>query len=183
MNIFEAIKTRRTVHQYEPEVLEDEQVRRIVETGHYAPNHRLTWPWRFTLVGRQGRESIADRAVALKSVGRELSDSQVEKIRAKILNPGALVVVSQVSCVDDFQSKEDYAAVSCAIQNIALAAHAEGLGSKWSTGGITRDDRTYEVTGVNPEQEEIVGFIWLGTPKIVPSIKRPDFGEVMREVP
>ena len=183
MNIYEAIKTRRTVHQYEPEVLSDEQVKRIVETGHYAPTHRLTWPWRFTLVGRQGREAIADRAVELKSVGRELTETQIEKIRAKVLNPGALVVVSQITSADDFQSKEDYAAVSCAIQNIALAAHVEGLGSKWSTGGITRDDRTYEVTGIEQDKEEIVGFIWLGTPKNVPTIKRPDFGDVLREVP
>ena len=182
MTIMEIIKTRRTVHLYEPGELRDDIIERLVEAGHYAPNHKLTWPWRFTLVGENGRAAIAARSVEIKSEGRELTDTQIAKIRSKILDPGALIVVSQIRCENEFQSKEDYAAVSCAIQNISLAAHAEGLGTKWSTGGITRDSKTYEVCGIESGDEEIVGFLWLGKPKIVPSIKRPDFERVLRRV-
>lgn len=183
MTIEDVIKTRRTIHLYEEIEIDDSLLDRFLEAGHFAPNHKLTWPWRFTVVGHEGRAKIADRAVELKSEGRTLTDGQVSKIRAKITTPSALVIVSQLTTDNAFQSKEDYAAVSCAIQNISLLAHAEGWGTKWSTGGITRDPCTYEVAGLDSEEQEIVGFLWVGKAKVTPTIKRPDFGTLCRRVP
>ena len=183
MTLEEVIKTRRTIHLYEEAHIDDELLDKFLEAGHFAPNHKLTWPWRFTVVGREGRVNIAHRAVELKSEGRTLTVTQESKIRAKILTPSALVVISQLITDNAFQAKEDYAAVSCAIQNISLLAHAEGWGTKWSTGGITRDPRTYDVAGLNSDEEEIVGFLWVGKAKITPTIKRPEFAAVCRRVP
>ena len=183
MSIDEVIKTRRTVHLYEPVEIEDSLLLSFLEAGHFAPNHKLTWPWRFTVVGPLARQAIASRAVALKSEGRILPPAQEQKIRDKILNPSALVVVTQVRTDNDFQAKEDYAAVACAIQNISLAAHAQGWGTKWSTGGITRDSETYQAAAVDPVLEEIVGFLWIGKAKVTPTIKRPEFEVVCRRVP
>ena len=183
MSIEEVIKTRRTVHIYEPSELDETLLETFLEAGHFAPNHKLTWPWRFTVVGPVAREEIAKRAVELKSEGRTLPEAQQIKIRDKILNPSALIVVSQVRTDNEFQAKEDYAAVACAIQNISLAAHAKGWGTKWSTGGITRDSETYRVASISQEMEEIVGFLWVGKAKITPNIKRPEFSTVCRKVP
>ena len=76
------------------------------------------------------------------------------------------MVVSQVRSADALQAKEDYAAVSCAIHNFTLALAARGVGSKWSTGSMTRHPIAYEVTQVDAEAEEIVGFIWIGVPEL-----------------
>ena len=135
MTIEDVIKTRRTIHLYEEIDIDDSLLNRFLRRGHFAPNHKLTWPWRFTVVGQEGRVKIADRAVELKSEGRTLTDGQVSKIRAKITTPSALVIVSQLTTDNAFQSKEDYAAVSCAIQNISLLAHAEGMGDEVEHGG------------------------------------------------
>ena len=90
------------------------------------------------------------------------------------------MVVSQIISSDARQSKEDYAAVSCAIQNFSLALAAHGLGSKWSTGSMTRHQLAYDLSEIDQNKEEIVGFIWFGYPARVPSPKRPELSEIFR---
>ncbi len=181
-NIYDLIETRRTVHAYEPQSIDPALLEKVVRAGHFAPNHKLTWPWRFTLVGPETRKEVAAIAVAIKAADRELSDEKKNAVSTKITNPGGMLVVSQIRCDDSFRSKEDYASIACAIQNIQLAAHAEGLGSKWSTGDVTRDLRTYTALGIEPDAEEIVGFVWIGVPATTPTIKRPDFESIIRKL-
>ena len=57
--------------------------------------------------------------------------------------------------------REDYAAVCCAVQNLCVALHAGGIGTKWSAGGVNFDPRFNEAAGV-PEDEYVVGTIWFG---------------------
>jgi len=183
MDLEHAIHTRRTVHKYLTDAVAQEDLDKIMLAGHMAPCHKLTWPWRFIQVGPETREKIVPVAIACKTVNRELTPELEQSIRGKILTPGALLVVTQVRTDNAFRSKEDYAAVSCAIQNMMLVGHGLGLGTKWSTGGVTTHADTYSVLGVDAEQEEIVGFIWVGTPAAVPTIKRPDLEAVKRQLP
>jgi hypothetical protein len=57
-----------------------------------------------------------------------------------------------------------------------------GIGVKWTTGGITRQQRFYELLGVDPANEAVVGFFWYGVPKIVPTQKRRPVAEIVREL-
>jgi nitroreductase len=138
-------------------------------------------------VGRQSREALADISIDLKAsrAGGPLDETTVESIRRKILNPGQLVVVTQSRDADPERAREDYAAVSCAVQNMMLSLHADGLGSKWSTGAVTRDPRTYDHLGVDPSVNEIVGFVWVGKAgKDVPKVKRRRaLDDIVRELP
>lgn len=185
MQLYDAIHTRRTIHAWRDAPLPDGAFARIVEAAHQAPNHKLTWPWRFTRIGRQTRrEVLLPLGVRLKSpVGRAPSPKLVEKITEKLMHPAELVVVSVVRCDDAFRAREDYAAAACAIQNMQLAATAEGVGAKWSSGGLTTHPETYAAVGIDPTVEEIIAFVWLGVPAKVPHIKRPPLEAVLREVP
>ncbi len=183
MDLEQAIHTRRTIHKYLPDPVAQEDLDKMMMAGHMAPCHRLTWPWRFLQVGPQTREKIVPVAIACKTVNRARTPELEDSVRRKILGSGALIVVTQVRCDDAFRSKEDYAAVSCAIQNMMLVGHGLGLGTKWSTGGVTTHEDTYKVLGVDAALEEIVGFIWVGKPAMVPTIKRPDLTDVKRELP
>ena len=183
MNFLELATTRRTIHQYEPAPFDDACLTDLLEAAHHAPCHKVTWPWRFNIIGAQTRAKIAHRAVEIKSQHRPLSEAAISKIRAKILNPGALIIVSQIKNEDPFRTKEDYAATACAIQNLMLAAHEKQLGAKWSTGAITTDATTYSLANIDPKDEEIVGFIWVGQAHAVPIIKRPPVAEVTRKLP
>ena len=117
MDLEHAIFTRRTVHKYLPDAVAQDDLDKMMMAGHMAPCHKLTWPWRFIQVGPETREKIVPVAIACKTVNRECTPELEDSIRRKILGSGALIVVSQVRCDNDFRSKEDYAAVSCAIQN------------------------------------------------------------------
>ena len=183
MDLHAAIHERRTIHSYRPEAIAEGVLERSLEAAHQAPCHKRTYPWRFVVVGPRTREEIANIAVALKSAGKPLSSEKMSAVQHKILDPAVLVVVTQVRCDDDFRSREDYAACACAIQNMALSLTADGVGSKWSTGGLTRDRGTYDALGIDSSLEEIIGFIWVGIAEETPQVKRPELNSLVRETP
>ena len=157
-------------------------VREALSAAHQAPNHKHTWPWRFTHVGPETKQRINELALKMKSANGPLEGPALTLFRQKRIHP-QLMIVSQTKCEDAMQRREDYAAVSCAIQNFMLALSSRGIGSKWSTGSMTRHPIAYELSQVDAEREEIVGFIWYGVPAKTPSPRRPALEEVLREVP
>ncbi|MCB9529642.1 MAG: nitroreductase [Myxococcales bacterium] len=184
MDVYAAIHGRRTVHRYRDEPVADEVMARLLGAAHMAPNHKLTWPWRFTRVGaRTRREVLYPLGVRLKAKGREPSERLWEVMREKLVVPAELVVVSVRRSDDAVRAREDYAAAACAIQNLLLAATAEGLGAKWSSGALTQHAETYAALGLDAAAEEIVGFIWVGVADEVPTIKRPPIEAHVRVVP
>lgn len=164
MNVHVAMQTRRTCHTWQDQTVPEEVVERALEAAHMAPCHRLTWPWRFVRVGPQGRERLFEIALALKVGDGEVSDALRQKVGRKVKNPAHLIAVTQRPAATPEVHREDYAAISCAIQNMALSVHADGYASKWGTGGLTRAEDTYQLLGLNRHEEEIVAFIWIGVP-------------------
>ena len=98
-----------------------------------------------------------------------------------MLNPSHLLIASQLCTNNQVQKREDYAACACAIQNLSLSLVEDGVGCKWSTGKITTDPKTYHLAEINPIEEEIIGFIWIGYGIIPPLIKRPATNITYRE--
>jgi nitroreductase len=186
MNVQELILTRRTIHDYQPGAIPEGAVERAATAAMAAPNHRMTEPWRFVRVGPQGRRALVDISAELKGGAAALGEPALEKLRAKMLNPAELLVVCRVLHDDADIAREDYAAIACAVQNAMLSFWSEGVGSKWSTGAVTTDERTYATLGVDPKAEEIVGFLWAGQALRVDLPKprrRRGLEEVLRSVP
>lgn len=175
MNIREAILSRKTVHKFSTEPVPEGCVERAVECALRAPNHKLTNPWRFRRVGPKTRAELVRITVEIKRAacaakGSELKAKSIEKIQAKVGNSAELVIVTQLrNAEDDFRSREDYAATACAIQNLMLSLWSEGVSSKWGTGKPTRHLDSYRAAKIDPEREDIVGFIWIGHPSEQPS--------------
>ena len=96
--------------------------------------------------------------------------------------PGWLVVTCSRSD-DELQQQEDYAACSAAVQNFMLYLWKAGVGSKWTTGDITRDERFFDLLGIDADREFVVGLVWYGYPKITPEQKRKALGDVLTELP
>lgn len=165
---------RTTVHDYAPTAVDIAAVERALAVALTAPNHRMTEPWRFTVVGRETREPLVAISIELKGQksGGKVDPSTASSVRDKMMNPAWLIVVSQVRNANTEVAREDYAAVACAVQNLMLSLHAEGVGTKWSTGAVVRDPRSYHQLGIDPEREEIVGFVWAGLPA-KPPVKVP----------
>jgi len=186
MNLSELIAARRTIHDYRAEPLPEGALERALEVAVAAPNHRMTEPWRFVRVGPTTRARLVDISADLKSRRAPLSEGALEKIRTQMLTPAELIVVCQVQNEDPDVAREDYAAVACAVQNAMLALCAEGIGSKWSTGAVTTDERTYASLGIDPALEQIVGFVWVGyaaRDDVPKPRRRRTLSDVLRSVP
>jgi nitroreductase len=164
MTLHRLILDRRTIHDYRAGELPAGALERALEAAISAPNHRMTEPWRFVSVGPQTRPALLDIAADLKSAGGTLpfGDAARQKLRNKMITPSVLLVICQTRHADPNVAREDYAAVACAVQNAMLSLWSEGVGSKWSTGAVTTDERTYRTLEISPDTEQIVGFLWVG---------------------
>ena len=150
MELEEAIRTRRTHKVYGSDPVPRETLEELLELGRWAPNHNLTNPWRFRVVGP---ESLA----ALKrAAGPEAA--------AKLDRAPTHVVASQVRSDDPIQDEEDLCAVAAAISYVLLGAHARGLAGYWRTPAVLRSREGRAAAGV-PDGERVLGLIHLGPPR------------------
>jgi nitroreductase len=181
-DIFTIIKSRRTIHRYLDQKVPFEEIQNAVLAAHHAPNHRLTFPWRFVHIGPQIRKIVDDASLKFQTAKSPLSEDALEIFKEKSIYP-ELLVVCQKRTNDLMQSKEDYAAVACAVQNLSLYLHSKGIGSKWSTGGLSQNPMAYQVLQINAQEEEIVGLIWIGYAANTPEINRPALSTIFRQTP
>jgi nitroreductase len=167
MDTYTALATRRTAKAFAPDAPPREVLERIIEAATWAPNHRLTEPWRFTVIAGDERARFGDALAAwLRGPhGPEgIAEKAIESTRVKPLRSPILIVVAQQGRHDDPEMDlEDYAACCCATENLLLAAHAEGLAAKWSTGDMTIMPPALDYCGL-AEGDRIVAYIYLGYP-------------------
>ncbi len=177
----ERIRGRRTVAQFLKQPVARKLILEAIEVARWAPNHHVTEPWHFYLLGKESvaRAVELTRTIVTENRNEKLADF---KAAAAAERPGWLVVTCRRSD-DELREREDYASCCCAIQNLLLYLSEAGVASKWSTGAITRDARFFELLGVDPAQAFIVGLVFYGYPRITPGQKRRDVGEITTELP
>lgn len=162
-----AIATRRTLKVFTGAAIPREVLSGLVEAACWAPNHRLTQPWRF---------AIADRAAVARLVERIRQPDVAALVEPRKLGPaterlGACGAVIQVTCVlagGEEQRREDRDAVAAAVQNLLVAAQAQGLGSFWSTSPLMSHPEVLRWFGSDPDAVAHVATIWLGIPAETP---------------
>jgi len=150
MDVETAIRTRRTHKAFGPEPLPREQIDELLELASWAPNHNLTVPWRFRVIG--------------PATLRRLKEIAGPEGAAKLDRAPTLVVTSQVRSDDELQDEEDLCAVAAAISHVLLGAHARGLAGYWRTPAVLRTPEGRAAAGV-PDGERVLGLIHLGPPR------------------
>jgi nitroreductase len=178
-DLAELIRGRRSIDLFEPSDVGTDELREAIELARWAPNHRLTEPWRFYLIGPQTAAAIAEFGAEFDTARKGERAGEARLARLKSI-PGFFVLTCRKS-EEELLQREDYAACCCAAQNVMLYLWQCGIGSKWTTGGMTREHRFYEIVGIDPAAELVVGFFWYGRPRIVPTQKRRDVGEIVLE--
>lgn len=175
------IRSRRSVNLFEPENPGTIELLEGIELARWAPNHRLTEPWRFYLIGDETADAISRFAAEVDTAAKGERAGAARLARMKSI-PAFFVVTCKKSD-DALLQQEDYAACCCAVQNLMLYMWTCGIGVKWTTGAMTREPRFYELAGIDPAAELVVGFFWYGRPKVVPTQKRRDVSEIVFERP
>lgn len=175
------LRGRRTIDRFIQTAVPKELVLEAIEVATWAPNHYVSEPWRFMLLGKGTIRRIVDLNATI--VAEKKSPEHGEhKRRQWSEKPGWLIVTCPFND-DEVREREDYAACSAAVQNFMLYLWKAGVGTKWTSGPITRDKRFFEIIGVDRYAEFVVGMIWYGYPKITPAQSRKGLHEVLRELP
>lgn len=179
--IEELIKGRRTINLYLQTPVPEALVRNAVEAATWAPNHHVTEPWRFYLLGPETIERCLDLC---SDIVRDKKGDKAARLKRESWaeKPGWLVVTCQRSD-DELRQQEDYAACSAAVQNLSLYLWQADVGTKWTTGAITRDPRFADIIGFDPDEAFVVGLVWYGYPKLTPTQARRPLDEVLETLP
>ena len=147
MELEASIRSRRTHKRFGDEPVPRELVAELLELARWAPNHHLTEPWRFRVLGP---ESLASLAATGKS-------GELEKLS----RAPTLVVASARLTGDEHQNHEDVLATACAVYIVLLAANARGLASYWRTPRVLQMPAGQAAIGMG-EDEEFVALVHLG---------------------
>lgn len=175
--VAQLIRGRRSVDRFAPELPDVAIVHAAVETARWAPNHRLTNPWRFYLLGARTRAAVIELNTAL--VARQRGDAAAAAKDKRWRGvPGWLVVTCRHDA-DELVSRENYAATACAVQNLMLYLHSAGVASKWTTGAVTRAQQFYEICALDAEQEYCAGLIWYGYAQRSPRTQRQPVDDIL----
>jgi len=147
-------------------------VEKLCEAAAWAPNHQLTWPWRFGVFTGESRRGLGEVAAeAMKRRGD--AENKVEKTRTKYLRAPVIIVVGTAPGDSELQTEENRDAVAAGIQNLLLGATAMGLGSFWSSCPKGANDDVARHCGWDPGTH-VTAIIYLGWPtRTLPDRERP----------
>jgi nitroreductase len=182
----EAIFGRRSIKRFTTREVTRSDIEELIAAAVAAPNHRMTQPWTFYVLGPRAREAygaVLGGRKAAKVADPDAAREVAAKVSAEHRDLPAMIAVA-VSLADDPEIREeDYASAFMAIQNLALAAHAMGLGTHVKSGAVMEDPAARAAVGVR-SGERIVATIHLGEPGAPPPDRpRKSVSEVTSWVP
>ncbi|MEO9966120.1 MAG: nitroreductase [Reichenbachiella sp.] len=161
------IKNRRSIFpkNYSGERVADEVIMEMLENANWAPTHKMTEPWRFTVFCDEGIESFADYQAEryLKSAGKKPDADRLKKLKSKPLMCSHIISIG-MKRNKSVPKMEEVAAVAAAVQNMHLTATANGVGCYWSTGGVTYDKKAKAFFELG-DKDLLMGFLYIGIPK------------------
>jgi nitroreductase len=175
--VAELIRGRRTINFFEPEPVGRDALLDAIELARWAPNHKLTEPWRFYLVGPNTAAAVTDCWAGFEAETKGEAAGVARRKRLQGI-PGHFAVTS-ARHTDANVDRENYAACCCAVQNLMLYLWQRRIGVKWTTGAITREPRFYRALGIDPARELIVGYFWYGRPAVIAPQQRREVEEIV----
>lgn len=173
MHVSDAISTRRSIKKFTSRAVTREEIETMLAAACAAPNHRLTQPWRFYVLGPDARHAygqVLGGRKAKKIEDPDAARAMRDTVAAEHQALPAMLAIAVVDNENPETREEDYAAVMMAIQNLSLAAVELGLGTHVKTGAIMSDPAARAAAGVK-DGERIVAVVNVGEPAEVPAAK------------
>lgn len=166
MDVIEVVRDRRTWKSFSDQPLTREQLDELFELVRWAPNHKLTQPWRFRVIGEAARERL--RAVTANQARASAPDGVdeqaiVDVALKKLDRAPTLIAVTSVRNPDPKLDVEDFSSSSVAAYILLLAATAKGYASFWRSPGVLQSVEGSAAIGIDAGEEPL-GLIYLGLP-------------------
>lgn len=159
------IKERRSTfpRQYDTgKPVPDTVIHQLLENANWAPNHKLTEPWRFTVFTGAGLKTFANlqAGVYKTTAGDTFAEDKYQKL---LTNPLACSHIISIGMKrhNNVPEIEEIAAVACAVQNMYLTAAAYNIGCYWTTGGVTYNEKAKALFGLDVA-DKLMGFFYVG---------------------
>lgn len=176
MDAYEAITRRASVRTFAPTAVPRAVLERVLAAAVRAPNHKMTEPWRFTVLTGESLRRYAEirrahRAKKFEDPTDPQSAKAIEKTWREHLETPAFIVVMCAVSDDPVTREEDYAATMMALENLLIAATAEGLGAYMRTGGILEHPEVRELVRL-PDGHRVVAIVSVGYPAAQEAPKR-----------
>lgn len=172
LSVYHAIYGRRSAWKFADRPVDLMAIERMLDAAIWAPNHRLTEPWRFFVLEQDSRERINAAELAAEfQLERTGDQRRADAARQKVLDPPVVIYVYTVPGPDDETTKENYASVCIAAHNISLAGAAEELAVTWETGGVTRHPGLAKLLGAD-DSWQMTAMLLIGHPGEHPVSRR-----------
>lgn len=152
MNVFEAIKSRRSIRSFADRAIEEEKLKKVLDAGRLAPSAANMQEWKFVVVrDKETKEKLATAA-----------NNQRFIAKADVIVVGCATVVDQIMTCGQYTYPIDLA---IAMDHMSLQAVEEGLGTCWI--GAFKEDEVKGILGI-PKEIRVVELMPLGYPLYVP---------------
>lgn len=181
MTVLEAITTRRSVVQFKPDPVPRELIERMLNAAVWVPNHRLTEPWQFFVLGEGTKRRFAQirrefRASTLPDPSAPEVQPALQKVVDGTVNTPAIIVVTSVGHEDPELQEENYWATFGAAFAFMLGAWSEGLGTYFRTGALRDYPPLRQLLNL-PDDRRVIGVLYAGYPATVPQKRRTPAAE------
>lgn len=173
MNVSEAIAQRRSIRKFDDREPPRDVIEAILHAATLGPNHKLTLPWRFYVLGPDARAAYG-RALGNRKAKKAADEAAANVIRDRTADEHralpCMIAVAMVQSDNPETREEDYAAVMMSVEAIALLAVERGLGTHIKTGAVMSDPAARDAVGAG-ENERIVAIVNLGYPSETPEAR------------
>lgn len=165
------IRLRRSVYpkDYSGEIVPEHVINQMLENANWAPNHKLTEPWRFVVFSGEGLKKLAAfQSECYKQVTEAngtFQQDRYQSLQSKPMESSHIIAIGMKrDATKRLPEWEELGAVFCAVQNMYLTATAYSAGCYLSTGGITNFEEAKPFFGLGIE-DKLCGFLHVGVPK------------------
>jgi nitroreductase len=180
VSVYEALYRRRMAWDFRDQPVPRDALDRMLDTAVWAPNHRLTEPWRIFVLERGGASSEKVAGLAYDfALQRSGNERRAEATRDSLLRTPVIIYMYSTPGRDEEGTRENYASVCCAAHNMALAGVAEGLAVTWETGGPTRHPDLGRTLGAE-EDWALATMLSIGYPAEDPRSERTPVANFVR---
>ena len=174
------IRERRSVfvRQYDAgKRVDDRIIEQMLENANWAPTHKLTEPWRFTVFTGDGLNTFArlQASIYRNTAGTAFKEDNYQKLLTNPLTASHIISIGMKRhAAANIPEFEEIAAVACAVQNMYLTATVYNVGCYWTTGGVTNVQAARPFFDLGPE-DKLMGFLYVGVIAVpsAPGTRKP----------
>lgn len=165
MDALELLLNRRSASRLTEPAPAGEALDLLLRAGMRAPDHGALQPWRFIIIEGDGRTRLS-KLLSQSAINAGMDPKGIENAKqAPFRAPLIITVVAYCDSQSNIPRWEQLISACCAVHAMQMAALAQGFNGIWRTGIWTAHPDVRAEFGCR-EQDDIVGFLYLGTPKL-----------------